>query len=82
MGTDNRNLPWIEKYRPFKFTDLISHQDIINTIQKFLNEGRLPHLLFYGPPGSGKTSTILTIAKQLFDPKEFASMVKKTNDVI
>ena len=44
-------------------------------VQKFINEDRLPHLLFYGPPGTGKTSTILAIAKQLYTKKEFGSMV-------
>jgi DNA polymerase III delta prime subunit len=45
------------------------------SVQKFINEDRLPHLLFYGPPGTGKTSTILAIAKQLYTKKEFGSMV-------
>ncbi|MFT7819368.1 replication factor C subunit 5 isoform X1 [Arapaima gigas] len=70
-----RNLPWVEKYRPQTLDDLISHQDILSTIQKFINEDRLPHLLFYGPPGTGKTSTILACARQLYKDKEFNSMV-------
>ena len=48
---------------------------IFPSVQRFLKEGRLPHLLFYGPPGTGKTSTILAIAKQIYSPKEFNSMV-------
>ncbi|XP_023668127.1 replication factor C subunit 5 isoform X1 [Paramormyrops kingsleyae] len=74
-----RNLPWVEKYRPQTLDDLISHQDILSTIQKFINEDRLPHLLFYGPPGTGKTSTILACAKQLYKDKEFNSMVLELN---
>jgi len=74
-----RNLPWVEKYRPQKLTDLISHTDILGTIGKYMAEDRLPHLLFYGPPGTGKTSTILACAKQLYGPKEFASMVLELN---
>ncbi|XP_047141890.1 replication factor C subunit 5 isoform X1 [Hydra vulgaris] len=73
------NLPWVEKYRPACLDDLISHKDIIDTIQKFISEGKLPHLLFYGPPGTGKTSTILAVAKQLYSPKEFHSMVLELN---
>ena len=45
-------LPWVEKYRPAVLGDLISHQDITSTIQKFIDMDQLPHLLFYGPPGS------------------------------
>ncbi|KAG8146235.1 putative Replication factor C subunit 5-like protein [Naja naja] len=69
------NLPWVEKYRPQTLGDLISHEDILNTIQKFISEDRLPHLLLYGPPGTGKTSTILACAKQLYKQREFGSMV-------
>uniref|UniRef100_A0A674PLY8 Activator 1 subunit 5 n=1 Tax=Takifugu rubripes TaxID=31033 RepID=A0A674PLY8_TAKRU len=74
-----RNLPWVEKYRPQKLDDLISHRDILSTIQKFINEDKLPHLLFYGPPGTGKTSTILACARQLYKDKEFNSMVLELN---
>eukprot|EP00158_Paraphelidium_tribonemae_P005462 Partr_v1_DN27354_c0_g1_i3_m46562 putative replication factor c len=60
------SLPWVEKYRPQSLDDLISHQDILATISKFMDQNRLPHLLFYGPPGTGKTSTILACAKKLY----------------
>jgi replication factor C subunit 3/5 len=49
------------------------------SVRKFIDEDRLPHLLFYGPPGTGKTSTILAIAKQLYTKKEFGSMVLEVN---
>ena len=49
--TDLNLLPWVEKYRPAVLGDLISHQDITSTIQKFIDMDQLPHLLFYGPPG-------------------------------
>lgn len=47
------NLPWVEKYRPSGLNELISHTDIINTINKLIDANKLPHLLFYGPPGTG-----------------------------
>lgn len=47
----NDNQPWVEKYRPNDLNELISHNDIINTINKLIDNNRLPHLLFYGPPG-------------------------------
>lgn len=73
------NLPWVEKYRPESLDDLISQKEIVSTIQKFIKEERLPHLLFYGPPGVGKTSTILAVAKQLFKPGHFQSQVLELN---
>ena len=44
-------------------------------VQRFIDEDRLPHLLFYGPPGTGKTSTILACAQMIYPPKELNSMV-------
>lgn len=76
---EESNLPWVEKYRPKSLDDLISHKDIISTIQRFINEDKLPHLMFYGPPGTGKTSTILAVARQLYAPQEFHSMVLELN---
>ncbi|KAG5450149.1 Replication factor C (RF-C) subunit [Clonorchis sinensis] len=73
------DLPWIEKYRPQSLDELISHSDISKTISRFLEQNRLPHLLFYGPPGTGKTSTILATAKTLYAPRELNSMVLELN---
>ena len=78
-GKESINLPWVEKYRPKRLEELISHEDILKTIKRFMNENRLPHLLFYGPPGTGKTSTILACARQLYNSKEFNSMVLELN---
>jgi replication factor C subunit 3/5 len=47
------SLPWVEKYRPADLDDLVSHKDIITTIKRFMDQDKLPHLLFYGPPGTG-----------------------------
>jgi replication factor C subunit 3/5 len=43
------SLPWVEKYRPTALDELISHADIINTVNKLIDSNQLPHLLFYGP---------------------------------
>ncbi|KAI8617718.1 putative RFC3-DNA replication factor C, 40 kDa subunit [Chytriomyces sp. MP71] len=71
-------LPWVEKYRPSELDDLISHNDIIASVSKFIDENKLPHLLFYGPPGTGKTSMILACARRLYGPK-FKSMILELN---
>ncbi|XP_072948774.1 cap-specific mRNA (nucleoside-2'-O-)-methyltransferase 1-like [Epargyreus clarus] len=79
VGETGKNLPWVEKYRPSKLEDLVSHDDIIKTIGLFMKENQLPHLLFYGPPGTGKTSTILACARQMYTPQQFNSMVLELN---
>lgn len=60
---ENVNLPWVEKYRPTNFKDVIlseTNQCIFNTI---LETGQFPNILFYGPPGTGKTTTIINLIK-------------------
>ncbi|KAJ3145955.1 hypothetical protein HDU86_000579 [Geranomyces michiganensis] len=78
LAKDGDTLPWVEKYRPSRLDELISHKDIISTITRFIDEGRLPHLLFYGPPGTGKTSTILACARKLYGSR-YKSMALELN---
>ncbi|MDV3293333.1 MAG: replication factor C small subunit [Nitrososphaerales archaeon] len=57
---------WVEKYRPSKLEELVDQQAIKQRLKQLVEKkGELPHLLFAGPPGSGKTTTALLIAKQL-----------------
>lgn len=60
------SLPWIEKYRPKSFGELILSEEKQNILLKFFSKKSFPNLLFFGPPGVGKTSTILTCARQLY----------------
>jgi replication factor C subunit 3/5 len=59
-------LPWVEKYRPSCIDDIISHAENITTIKKLLENNALPHLLFHGTPGTGKTSTIVALANKIY----------------
>lgn len=59
IKTMEQQLPWIEKYRPTKLDELVSQDDIVSTINRLIDAKQLPHLLFYGPPGSGKTSLFI-----------------------
>jgi len=58
--------------------ELVSHEDIISTITRLIDSGKLPHLLLYGPAGTGKTSTILACAHRMYG-KHFGSMVLELN---
>jgi len=57
---------WTEKYRPRTFDDVVGHDEIIKRVKAFVQAKNMPHLLFAGPAGSGKTTLALVTAKQLF----------------
>lgn len=77
-SSNTENLPWVEKYRPQCLDDVYGQVETVSTIRRFAVEGRIPHLLFYGPPGSGKTSTIIALAKELYG-KNYRNMVLELN---
>ncbi len=66
-GKEFDSVIWTEKYRPHDFNDVIGHVEIVNRTRAFVQSRNMPHLLFAGPPGSGKTTLSLIIAKKLFD---------------
>jgi len=57
---------WTEKYRPKEFSDVLGQEDIVKRVSAFVKEKNMPHLLFSGPAGVGKTSLSLVIARKLF----------------
>ncbi len=57
---------WTEKYRPQTFDEVKGQQDIVKRVESFVKQGNMPHLMFAGPAGVGKTTLSLVIAKQLF----------------
>lgn len=57
---------WTEKYRPKTFDDLKGHKDIVSKLRAFVAQKNLPHLLFAGPAGVGKSTLALVIARSFF----------------
>jgi len=57
---------WIEKYRPKTFEDMKGQEATVNRIQALVKKQNLPHLLFTGPAGVGKTTLANVVAKELF----------------
>lgn len=56
---------WAEKYRPHLLEELINQQEIKNRLQGFIEAGTMPHLLFAGPPGTGKTTAALVLINEI-----------------
>ncbi|MDN7023577.1 replication factor C small subunit [Methanoculleus sp. FWC-SCC1] len=57
---------WIEKYRPRKLADIVGQTDIVVRLQSYVKSGSLPHLLFTGSAGIGKTTAAVALAREFF----------------
>lgn len=59
---------WAEKYRPQSLDDITNQTEIVSRLKNFVKDRNLPHLLFVGPAGTGKTTSILALARDLYGP--------------
>ncbi len=62
----NIQLPWIEKYRPGDTEQILLDEMLLEKIDKIIESKSVPNMILTGEPGTGKTSTVLIIAREIF----------------
>ncbi|MFW9824632.1 MAG: AAA family ATPase [Candidatus Thorarchaeota archaeon] len=72
-------IPWVEKYRPKTFDDIVSQNIAINRLKEFIKSPNMPHMIFAGPAGTGKTSTALIIAESFLKNADISVNLLEVN---
>ncbi len=67
MSLENR--PFVEKYRPRFLDDIVNQTGIIKRLKQFVKDKSMPHLIFAGPAGTGKTTSALAMVRELYGRK-------------
>lgn len=70
---------WTERHRPTKLTDVRGNDQIIKALESYKTMEALPNMIFSGPPGSGKTSSALALAKSFFEGSNVKTMALELN---
>jgi len=73
------NISLVEKYRPSKIENIVEQDIIVNALKKTIVNKNIPHLLFYGSSGVGKTSIALALVKKLFNKNNFKDRILELN---
>jgi replication factor C small subunit len=63
---EESNAIWIEKYRPRLLKDIIGQHEIIDRLRSYVAKREMPHLLFTGNAGTGKTTAAVALAREFF----------------
>lgn len=79
LSRSENHLPWVEKFRPILLNDIVGNEETINRLKVFAEDGNLPNLIISGPPGTGKTTSILCLARQLLGASVYKEAVLELN---
>jgi DNA polymerase III delta prime subunit len=61
----NKDILWVERYRPSTIEDLILPENIKSTFREIISQDKIPNLILSGSAGTGKTSAAMVLCKEL-----------------
>eukprot|EP01039_Chlorochromonas_danica_P009000 gene9000-9934_t len=79
MASSSFEAPWIEKYRPEILHDIVGNVEAVERLQAIARLGNLPNIILAGPPGTGKTTSILCLAREMLGEDVYKQAVLELN---
>ncbi|KAL0484318.1 replication factor C subunit [Acrasis kona] len=72
-------LPWVEKYRPVEMKDIVGNEEAVSRLKVIAYDGNMPNLILSGPPGTGKTTSVMCLARALLGKDVYKEAVLELN---
>ena len=76
-GSDSSAMvPWVEKYRPRQISEVVGNEETVARLRVVARDGNMPNVIITGPPGTGKTTSICALARELLGDKYEAAVLE------
>eukprot|EP00597_Dinobryon_sp_UTEXLB2267_P004206 CAMPEP_0170065174 /NCGR_PEP_ID=MMETSP0019_2-20121128/5360_1 /TAXON_ID=98059 /ORGANISM="Dinobryon sp., Strain UTEXLB2267" /LENGTH=323 /DNA_ID=CAMNT_0010271977 /DNA_START=2079 /DNA_END=3050 /DNA_ORIENTATION=- len=72
-------VPWVEKYRPQHLSEVVGNSEAVSRLQAIAQMGNLPNIILAGPPGIGKTSSVICLAREMLGSDVYKNAVLELN---